>query len=148
MASIHEKVDLLFKTNPKPDGSEYSYQEVEDGIDHVVSSVAIWKLRTGKIKNPSYRFLEALADFFDVPLEYFSSSEPPSEAYAERLRLAHSLQEAGVSEIALRASELDEAAKKDVLSMIEYARKAQRLNHAEKGQRSKGGESEVAGEDA
>ena len=132
MNPISEKVDLLFKTFLKLDGTEYTYEEVAEGIDHAVSSVAIWKLRTGKTKNPSYKILEALAGFFDVPIEYFSKSERPAEEYVQELKLAHALQEAGVAQIALRASDLDESAKHDILSMIEYARKAQGLNKIEK----------------
>ena len=136
MNAISDKLDLLFKTFLKPDGSEYTYQEVADGIDHVVSSVAIWKLRTGKTKNPSYRFLEAIAGFFDVSIEYFSSSEHAPEEYVDELKLAHALQDSGAANIALRASELDESAKRDILSMIEYARKAQGLNNQEDTEKS------------
>lgn len=132
MNSISEKVDLLFKTFLKPDGTEFTYEEAADGIDHAVSSVAIWKLRTGKTKNPSYKILEALAGFFDVPIEYFSESERPAEEHVQELKLARVLQETGVAQIALRASDLDGAAQHDILSMIEYARKAQGLNKIEK----------------
>jgi len=128
MNAISEKVDLLFKTFLKSDGTEYTYEEVAEGIEHVVSSVAIWKLRTGKTKNPSYRFLEALARFFDVPIDYFAESERPANEHVRELKLAHVLEETGVAEIALRASDLEESAKRDILSMINYARKAQGLN--------------------
>jgi transcriptional regulator with XRE-family HTH domain len=136
MSSTSEKVDLLFKNFLKPDGTEFTYEEVAEGIDHAVSSVAIWKLRKGKIKSPSYRILEALAGFFDVPIEYFSESERPAEEHVQELKLARMLEEAGVAQIALRASDLDEAAKHDILSMIEYARKAQGLNKIEEKERS------------
>jgi transcriptional regulator with XRE-family HTH domain len=132
MNLISEKVDLLFKTFLKPDGAEFTYEEVAKGIDHTVSSVAIWKLRMGKTKNPSYKILEAIARFFDVPIEYFSESERPAEEYIQEIKLARVLQETGVAQIALRASDLDEAARHDILSMIEYARKAQGLNKTER----------------
>jgi transcriptional regulator with XRE-family HTH domain len=140
MESVDKKLDLLFKTFLKPDGTEYTYEEIAEGIDHAVSSVAIWKLRVGKVKNPAYRTLEAIAEFFDVPIEYFSSSERPSEEYVQELKLARVLQEAGVAQIALRASDLGESAKRDILSMIEYARKAQGLNKTKGKEKAKGNE--------
>jgi biotin synthase-like enzyme len=43
------------------------------------------------------------------------------------LRLARALRETGVEQIALRASELDEDSRQDVLKIIKYVRKAQGL---------------------
>ena len=90
---------------------------------------------------PVDNHLNAFRDkFFDVPIEYFSSSERPSEEYVQELKLAQVLQETGVAQIALRASDLDESAKRDILSMIEYARKAQGLNKTKGEEKAKGNE--------
>jgi transcriptional regulator with XRE-family HTH domain len=130
MAPLHEiseKVDLLFKNFRKKDGTEFTYQEVAEGTDNAISGVAVWKIRSGKVKSPSYRVLEAIAGFFGVPVGYFSSKEPVSEKHVQNLKLAQELRDAGVAQIALRVSDLDETAKQDVLAMIEYVRRAQGL---------------------
>ena len=126
MSSLAEKIDLLFKTFKQPDGSEYTYQEVEEGTGKAITGAYVWKLRTGRAKNPSYKVLKVLSDFFQVPVSFFFEEEV-SEEYLQDLKLATQLREAGVQHIALRAGDLDEAGKRAVLEMIEYVRKAQGL---------------------
>jgi len=126
MSTLAEKIDLLFKTFRKPDGSQYTYQEVEEGTGKAVTGAYVWKLRTGKAENPSYKVLKVLSDFFEVPVSFFFEEEV-SEEYLQNLKLATQLREASVQHIALRAGDLDEAGKRAVLEMIEYVRKAQGL---------------------
>jgi len=126
MPTLAEKIDLLFKTFRKPDGSQYTYQEVEEGTGKAITGAYVWKLRTGKAENPSYKVLKVLSDFFEVPVSFFFEEEV-SEEYLQNLKLATQLREAGVQHIALRAGDLDEAGKRAVLEMIEYVRKAQGL---------------------
>jgi transcriptional regulator with XRE-family HTH domain len=125
MTTLAEKIDLLFKTIKKPDGSQYTYQEVEEGTGKAITGAYVWKLRTGKAENPSYKVLKVLSDFFEVPVSFFF--EEVSEEYLQNLKLATQLREDGVQHIALRAGDLDEAGKRAVLEMIEYVRKAQGL---------------------
>lgn len=126
MSTLAEKIDLLFRTFKKPDGEEFTYQEVEEGTHKAVTGAYVWKLRTGKGENPGYRVLEALSDFFGVPVSYFFE-EQVTEEDVQNLKLATELRKAGVAHIALRASDLDKAGKRAVLEMIEYIRKAQGL---------------------
>jgi transcriptional regulator with XRE-family HTH domain len=126
MTTLAEKIDLLFKTFKKPDGSQYTYQEVEEGTNKAITGAYVWKLRTGRAKNPSYKVLKVLSDFFQVPVSFFFEEEV-SEEYLQDLKLATQLREAGVQHIALRTGDLDEAGKRAVLEMIEYVRKAQGL---------------------
>ena len=126
MPTLAEKIDLLFKTFRKPDGSQYTYQEVEEGTGKAITGAYVWKLRTGKAENPSYKVLKVLSDFFEVPVSFFFEEEV-SEEYLQNLKLATQLREAGVQHIALRAGDLDEAGKRAVMEMIEYVRKAQGL---------------------
>lgn len=114
-----EKLDHLFETVTKPDGTEYTHEEVEDGTNKAVTASYIWRLRTGKARNPGYRVIKALSDFFNVEPNYFFRDEVTEESLA-RSNLAKRLQNADVEGIALRASELDEAGKRALLGMIEY----------------------------
>jgi transcriptional regulator with XRE-family HTH domain len=128
MSELAEKINRLFETFTKPDGSEYTYREVEDGTNRAVTAAYVWRLRTGKAENPGYRVLAALCRFFEVSITYFFSEEPEAEVYVKELRLARALHEEGVAHLARRAGELDEEGRNAVLEMIEYVRKAQGLS--------------------
>ena len=125
---LAEKLDLLFENFRRPDGKKYSYLDVQNGTDGAMTAGYVWKLHTGKGTNPSYKTLEAICRFFDVPIDYFASDETVSpERYARELKIARALRKAGVEQVALRVSDLDEAARRDIMAMIEYARRAQGL---------------------
>lgn len=129
MINLANKIDRLFREFTRPDGREYTYQEVEEGTGKAVTGTYVWKLRTGKATNPGYRVLKALSEFFHVPVSYFFD-EAPSPDYVQELKLAARLRKAGVAHIALRASDLDARGRQAVLEMIEYVRKAQGLESA------------------
>jgi transcriptional regulator with XRE-family HTH domain len=123
--TVAEKVDSLFKTFPKDsEGNEYSYRDVEEGTGGAVTATTVWKLRTGRIHRPSLQVIEALCQFFNVPISYFSSEKPASEEYLQNLRLATRLRRAKVKEAALQISDLDDAAIQDLLGMVKYIRTA------------------------
>jgi len=129
MSTLADKIDFLFETFTKEDGEEYTYQEVEEGTGRAVTGAYVWQLRTGKKSNPGYRVLQALSKFFDVPVGFFFGEV--GREHVENLKLATELRRKGVARIALRASDLNEAAKRDILSMIEYVRKASGLHNGE-----------------
>ncbi len=84
MKSIAELVDDLFKTHRKGDGTEYTYQEVMNGVGGKLDTGYLWKLRKGKIENPGRNALMLLCVFFRVPASYFfpelDDLAPSSEA--------------------------------------------------------------------
>ena len=122
--ALAEKIDLLFKSCTKPDGKEFTYQEVEAGTGGAVSSTYVWKLRTGKSTNPGYRVLQALGDFFGVPPSYFFEDKFSAQQL-EDLWLTATLRDRGLQRIALSATGLDETGKALVVQLIEYMRTAQ-----------------------
>jgi transcriptional regulator with XRE-family HTH domain len=124
LTSLAEKIDWLFRTKRRKNGKEYTYSQVERGTRRAITGAYVWKLRTGDSSNPSYKALKALADFFDVPLSFFWRDDV-TEGFAERLHVAHELEDEGVMAIALRAAELNEDGKRAILEMIEYVRRAQ-----------------------
>ncbi len=126
MSTLAEKIDHLFKQFTRPDGREYTYQDVELGTGKAITDTYVWKLRSGQATNPSYRVLKALSDFFEVPVSYFFGEEVAPD-YLQQMQLASQLHKAGVANIALRASGLDERGRQAILDMIEYVRKAQGL---------------------
>ncbi len=64
-------VDSLFKTHLKPDGQEYSYQEVSNALGRELDPSYLAKVRRGVIKNPGRDALMHLCLFFQVPASYF-----------------------------------------------------------------------------
>lgn len=117
------RLDFLFKRFTHPDGSEYSYEEVQNGTGKAVTAAYIWRLRTGKATNPGYWVIKALSDFFGVDPNYFFQDEAQAREMAAKqanTNLADRLQESSVMDIALRASELDEAGRRAILGMIDY----------------------------
>lgn len=101
--TIGELVDQLFKTHRRPDGKEYTYQEVADGVNSELDPTYIGKLRSGKVPNPGRNTLKLLCLFFQVPSAYFfpelegmaPANEDPSIAGEHQIRLA--LRSAGLS---------------------------------------------------
>jgi hypothetical protein len=117
------RLDYLFRTITKPDGTEYSYEEVQNGTDKAVTAAYIWRLRTGRAANPGYWVIKALSDFFKVDPNYFFQEEQIAQALANdraNATLAARFKDDQVKAIALRASELDEAGKQTLLDMIDY----------------------------
>lgn len=112
---IAERLDWLFRNIRKPDDSEYSLAEVEQGIKEMgggVSTSTLHKIRHGAIRNPGYLTLKAIAAFFGVPITFFDSDE--SDA-AQSLVAVDDVQ---LQQIAWRAAELDTESKNFLLEMI------------------------------
>ncbi len=130
MDTIGQKLDLLFRTITKPDGSEYNHREVAEGIGNKASSAYLWRIRNDKpgAQKPGFEIIEALAEFFGVPTDYFSSNQPMTEAFEQNLELAATLRQAGVQRIALRSKDLNEEGKKAILEVIKHIRRAQGLD--------------------
>ena len=128
-----ERLERLFKTRLKSDGSEYSNEEVARGTDYAITAVYIWKLRTGRARNPGFKIIGAQARFFKVEPNYFFSNETTyrqEEKTTSRIR-----------DIALRASYLDDAgqqALRDMLDYIEHIRSSEREDEVNRGDEPKG----------
>jgi transcriptional regulator with XRE-family HTH domain len=124
---IAERLDLLFRTVTKEGGKEYSYREIEELAGGAITSTSIWKLRTGRTRNPSLKTLQALSAAFGVPVAYFFIEEVTEDgipAYLQQYR-----EEKMVAQIALRARDLDDNGKQAILDMINYVRRVQGLNN-------------------
>ncbi len=126
---IAKRLDVLFRTVTKKGGKEHSYREIEELAGGATSSTTIWKLRTGRTRNPSLKTLQALGKAFQVPVAFFFDEDLTPEdvsKYRHRYR-----SEQMVDQIALRSYDLDDEGKQAVLDMITWVRKAQGLNNNE-----------------
>jgi transcriptional regulator with XRE-family HTH domain len=103
---------------------------VAEGIGNKASSAYLWRIRNDKpgAQKPGFEIIEALAEFFGVPTDYFSSNRPMTQEFEQDLKLAAALRQAGVQRIALRSKDLNEEGRKAVLEVIKHIRRAQGLD--------------------
>jgi transcriptional regulator with XRE-family HTH domain len=120
-----KKLNTLFETKTKLDGTKYTQEEVIQGTNGVLTRAYLWKLRTGRAKNPGFNIVQALADFFDIDINYFRVSEDEEKAVLEKAQ-----RNKLVSEVALRASMFSEETVLAIINMMEYIEK----NRSEKGE--------------
>ncbi len=136
--AISEKLDHLFHTVCRPDGREFTYDDVERGTAGRVSRSYVWKLRHGRNRNPSLDVIEALGEFFQVPPTYFFGDEIQNDAAArETAEVAALLQDPGRRQVAERARGLSHRSLEAVLDLltslheIEAARRRRGAERAE-----------------
>lgn len=119
--TLAQRIDHLFKV-VQPNGREFSYDEVAKGCEAqsggTFSKTYVWQLRTGQRDNPTKRHLEALAAFFGVPAAYFFD-DAVVERVNSQLALVAALRDADVRDIAMRASRLDDAARRSLARIVD-----------------------------
>jgi transcriptional regulator with XRE-family HTH domain len=113
-----EKLNMLFEMKRKSDGTKYSQEDVIQGTNGVLTRAYLWKLRTGRAKNPGFTIVQALADFFDVNINYFRTDESQPEVIVEK-----SLRDELLEEMSLRASMHSDDTIKAIISMMDYIEK-------------------------
>jgi transcriptional regulator with XRE-family HTH domain len=109
------KLNTLLELKRKPDGSKYTQEEVVQSTKGVLSRAYLWKLRTGRAKNPGFHIVQALADFFEVDIRYFSAEEDAGVKMIDQAR-----EDALVEQITLRSSMLSREGKLALLNMIDF----------------------------
>ncbi|GDY31728.1 helix-turn-helix domain-containing protein [Gandjariella thermophila] len=111
----------LFDGVRREDGTRYSPREVAEQVTqrgHKLSKSYLYALLNGE-SEPSHAVVKALAEFFGVPLDYFSDSERGRELNRQFEILA-SLGEKNVRKIAYRASQLSPSQIRSVLAYIDF----------------------------
>lgn len=128
--TLAEKLDRLFQSTRSPNGSEYTYAEVAAGINAggiaTISDTYLCDLRNGTKENPRIRHVEALAQFFRVPVTYFLDGDGSSQLFDQLETLPVSTN-ADVRRIALRAVDLSPETLEAVAGIIERARQLEGL---------------------
>jgi len=130
-ATLAERIDALFRVVRRPDREAYTHEEVaracREATGESFSTTYLWQLRTGRRDNPTKRHLEALAQFFRIPVAYFFDAEQGARIAAE-LELLGALRDAGVRSVALRAVNLSPEGMGTISDMIDLIarREAQR----------------------
>lgn len=143
LMTLAEKIDTLFQTIRRPNGEQFSHEEVakacREASGESFSAPYLWQLRTGRRTNPTKRHLEALAQFFKVPTSYFFDEEA-STAIAKELELLAALRDADVRSVALRAVNLSREGIGTISDMIDViARRERELEQERERERGSGG---------
>lgn len=133
-STLGNRIDALFRTVRRPNREQYSHEEVaracRAATGESFSATYLWQLRTGRRGNPTKRHLEALAQFFDVPVVYFFDDEQGA-VIAKELELLGALRDAEVRSVALRAVNLSPEGVGTISDMIDVI--ARRESEAEGG---------------
>lgn len=128
--TMAEKLDHLFRTIRPRAGDEFTYEEVARALRErggaTISATYVWQLRKGLRDNPTKRHLEALSEFFGVPPAYFLDDEVATQVDAE-LGLLVALRDAGVRQLAMRATGLSPESLASITNMVERVRKLEGL---------------------
>jgi transcriptional regulator with XRE-family HTH domain len=66
---IAQKFEVLLENYPRPDGRKWSGQEIEEATGGVVSRSYVTNLRKGRIDNPGYEKMKAIAKALGFPPE-------------------------------------------------------------------------------
>jgi len=123
MKTLAQKVDWLFDIRRGAQGRPYTYGQVQRATGNRITASYVWKLRTGAMSNPGLSALEALAGFFQAPLDYFASG---GEYLEDSIKSAQALPEGATArEDALRwvndkAKNLSDESLRSVMHLIEY----------------------------
>jgi len=112
ISPVNTRVIVVYKTG------NYTQEEVIRGTQGVLTRAYLWKLRTGRAKNPGFNIVQALADFFEVDINYFRTDASQPEEIIEK-----SLRDDLLEELVLRASMYSDETIKVIISMMEYIEK-------------------------
>lgn len=125
-ASIKELTNLLFEVFLDENGKQVTNAEVAKNSD--ITDGAISSIRTRDLKNPTINTLEAIASFFNVPLDYFKcKTMEEARLYLGRLRSGLSPYKSElykgdevIGQIMAKAISMSDDARRDVLRMMEW----------------------------
>ncbi|WP_246461023.1 helix-turn-helix domain-containing protein [Nocardia transvalensis] len=91
-----------------------------------ISAAYLWQLRTGLKSNPTVQHLQAIAQYFGVPASYLVDGGA-DEAVESQLGLLQAMKDAGVRNLALRASGLTPRTLASIAAIVDRARELENL---------------------
>jgi transcriptional regulator with XRE-family HTH domain len=123
---INHLVATLYPDAASRPGFAKLAQQIRERTNSSFSSTYLWELTTGRKHNLTQDTLSILAEFFGVPPEYFLSDEVAARVDAQ-LELALALRNRKVRAVALRAEGLSDETLDSILTMLDQARKIEKL---------------------
>ena len=124
------RLDRLFRAS-RPDGKFWTNDQVAEELKRRnpelrVSGGYLSALRNGGKSHPSIELQQALADFFGVPIAYFTSPEARADD-AQQAAAAALVDQVGVRAIALRAIGVQEESLATIAAVLDNLRALQGL---------------------
>ncbi|ORB83646.1 XRE family transcriptional regulator [Mycobacterium kansasii] len=124
------KLNKLFEIMRKPSEPPLSNAAAAEAITKKtgvsISSAYLWQLRSGIKRNPTVQHLRAIAEFFGVSASYLI--DPGVDPLIDvQLDLLQALRDAGVRDLALRASGLTPEALNSIAAILDRVRELERL---------------------
>ncbi|POX43038.1 hypothetical protein C3486_02115 [Streptomyces sp. Ru73] len=139
--SLAEKINHLFDAIRGDDGREYTNEYVANAISQSginISMSYVWQLRKGKKDNPTMRHLTGLANFFGVPVAYFFDDSVTGQVdgrlermAAEQASFEDALGNGDVKLMAMRAGELSDERRKQVMDLLDVVYRLEQAEHRE-----------------
>jgi transcriptional regulator with XRE-family HTH domain len=123
--TLAQKVDWLFNTRQNAQGRQYTYGQVQRATGNRITASYVWKLRTGAMSNPGLSALEALATFFEVPLDYFAEGGEYLEPGLSMMKMPTDekvTREDALQLVKENASKLPDDKLRAVFEVVEYLR--------------------------
>lgn len=117
-----DKFDFLIKWYEEHNNTKISEQDIAQGTDLAYRS--IHALRKGEKGNPQLATLQAICTHFDIGLSYFECTTPEEC----RNYLDGYVEEQALAEIARRAEGISPEGMKNILNMIDFVRRAEKLD--------------------
>ncbi|TJZ44218.1 hypothetical protein FCH28_31455 [Streptomyces piniterrae] len=122
---LTELITALYPDERKRPGYAKLAREIGETTGGAISGTYLWELATGRKRNVTLEQLDVLAQFFDVPSEYFLNDDV-AERVNSQLKLLGALRDTRVRNLALRAEGLSPQTLDVLLTMVDEAR---RLHH-------------------
>lgn len=129
---VAARLEHLFATVHPAGRGPYTLREVAEAInaeagENLISASYLSLLRKGLRSEPSASRLTAIARFFGVSVDYFTSDKA-AEQTDEQLAVVKALRDAKVQKIALRSAGLSERSLNAILGMVENARALENMS--------------------
>jgi transcriptional regulator with XRE-family HTH domain len=135
--TLAEKLNYLFQ-NVHPGQSEpYSARHVATAITaaaqargdskYEITHSYISLLRNGDRDNPTVKHLEAIAEFFNVPVSYFFADDETAKRIENQVDLLLAMSDAGVRDVAFRAAGLSSESLGTITEVMRTVRKLEGL---------------------
>ncbi|MEZ0351035.1 helix-turn-helix domain-containing protein [Mycobacterium sp. pR1184] len=127
---LADKLNKLFEVMHSPSEPVLSNAAAAEAITEKtgvsISPAYLWQLRSGLKTNPTVAHLRAIAEFFGVSASYLIDAEVDEHLEAQ-LGLLQALRDAGVRDLAMRASGLTGAALTNLVAMVDHVRELEKL---------------------
>lgn len=129
-SELSVKLNKLFDIMRKPSDPPLSNAAAAEAITRktgvAISAAYLWQLRSGLKTNPTVAHLRAIAQFFGVAPSYLVDPGIDPDVDAQ-LNLLQAMRDAGVVDLAMRASGLTSQALNSLRAMVDHARHLEQL---------------------